>query len=95
VGSPVIGREFPGGGVDPINRNPQRNLERDLSPARGQQNVSLDPFDDLPGIAKLCEESLHHRLDLGQDGLPLTPRLHAILQRLRIPDANSVVARTG
>jgi hypothetical protein len=86
---------LPRGGVDPINRHLQRNLKGDLPRTRGQQNISLDPLYDLAGIAKLGEEPLHHGFDLGQHGLPLTSRLHAILERLRIPDASSVVARTG
>jgi hypothetical protein len=87
--------ELPRSGVDPLKGYPQRNLKRDLARARGQRNVSLDSLDDFAGVSKLCEESLHRRFDVGQDGLPLTSRLDTILERLRIPDANSVVARTG
>jgi len=61
--------------VVPIKRHPQRNLKRDLSRARSTKRQP--PLDDLAGIAKLGEEPLHHRFDLGQDGLPLRPRSHA------------------
>lgn len=81
--------------IDPSKRNLQRNLERDLSRAHSQGGVRLYPPDDFVGIAKLGDEPLHHRSDLGQDGLPLAPRLDAILQRLRVPDANCMVTRTG
>ena len=87
--------ERAGGGIEPIERSPQRDLERDLSRTRAKRRVGLDPLDDLTGIVELGEEPLHHRLDLRQDGLPLTPRLQAVLQRLRVPNTDGVVARTG
>ena len=54
---------LPGGGVDPVKRQPQRNLKRDLPRARGQQTISLDLLDNLAGISKPGEEPLHHRFD--------------------------------
>ena len=65
--SPPLRMGLPSDGVDPIKRQPQRNLKRDLARARRQQSFSLDPLDDLAGIAKLGEEPLHHRLELGPE----------------------------
>jgi len=79
---------LPSGGVDPIKRHSQGNLKRDLARARGQRNVGLDPLHDLAGISKLGVKPLHHRFDVGEDGLPLTTRSDAVLERLRIPAAS-------
>src|SRR5208283_4960340 len=53
-----------GGGVLAIERCPQHDLECDLSRTRAQRHVGLDLLDDLPSVAELGEEPLHHRLDL-------------------------------
>ena len=83
------------GGVLPCERRSERDLEGDLARTRPQRPIRFDPFNDLVGVTKFREEPLHQRLDLRQDGLAFAPRLDALHERLRIPDADGVVARAG
>src|SRR5262249_3918367 len=63
--------------------------------ARAQRLIGFYVFDDFACVAELREKPPHHRFYVGHDGLPLTLCSRAERQRLRIPDADRVVARTG
>jgi len=76
-----------------LERRAQNDLQRYLAGARAERRVGSHLIRDMGRVAQFVEQPLHHRLDLSQDGLSLAPRCHAVLQRLRVPDADGAIAR--